>query len=197
LNNSTEIIHRPRHYLQALLKIIEREEVIANNWKVTEFVKGRHFGNLEYRNNKRILRIYHNSNYLFTSIQLLCFESNSDGELTTYILECGVTYGIKVFDKKAVLFKSFYAKLVVLESFSHYLNSNPQNRESCHATAYNHGLRMDASGSSTSSLSMVAATGVEGVSLIAYPESHRRAPMGVANFLFLHYYNTVIPPEKS
>jgi hypothetical protein len=118
LNNSTEIIHRRRHYLQALLKIIEREEVIANNWKVTEFVKGRHFGNLEYRKNKRILRIYHNSNYLFTSIQLLCFESNSDGELTAYIVECGVTYGIKVFDKEVVLFKSFHAKLMVLESFS-------------------------------------------------------------------------------
>ena len=77
----------------------------------------------EYRNNnRRILRIYHNSNYLFTSVRLLCIESNSDGELTAYILECGVTYGIKVFDKEVVLFKSFYAKLMVLESFS--LNSS-------------------------------------------------------------------------
>jgi hypothetical protein len=29
-----------------------------------------------------------------------------------------VTYGIKVFDKEVVLFKSFYTKLTVLESFS-------------------------------------------------------------------------------
>jgi hypothetical protein len=113
-----EIIHRRRYYLQALLKIIEQEEVIANNWKVMEFVKGRHFSDLEYRNNKRILQIYHNSNYLFTFIQLLCFESNSDSKLTAYILECGVTYSIKVFDKEVVLFKFFYAKLMVLESFS-------------------------------------------------------------------------------
>jgi hypothetical protein len=91
---------------------------MAKNWEVIEFVKGRHFSNLKYKNNKRILRIYYNSNYLFTFMQLLCFESNSDSELTAYILECGVTYSIKVFDKEVVLLKSFYAKLMVLESFS-------------------------------------------------------------------------------
>ena len=84
-------------------------------------MKGRYFNNLKYRNKWRILRIYHNFNYLFTSIQLPCPESNSDSELTTYILECGVTYSIKVFDKEVVLFKKIYAKLIVLESFS--LNS--------------------------------------------------------------------------
>jgi hypothetical protein len=51
-------------------------------------------------------------------LRLLCFESNSDGELTAYKLKCGVTYGIEVFDKEVVLFKSFYAKSMVLESFS-------------------------------------------------------------------------------
>jgi len=38
------------------------------------------------------------------------------------MLECGVTYNIKVFDKEVVLFKSFYAKLMVLESFSLNIN---------------------------------------------------------------------------
>jgi len=33
-----------------------------------------------------------------------------------------VTYGIKVFDKEVVLFKSFYTKLMVLESFSLFVN---------------------------------------------------------------------------
>jgi hypothetical protein len=52
------------------------------------------------------------------SVLLLCFKSNSDGELTAYILEYGVTYSINVFDKEVVLLKSFYAKLMVLESLS-------------------------------------------------------------------------------
>jgi len=92
--------------------------------------KGKTFSNLKYRNNTRILRIYHNSNYLFTSVQLFCFKSNSNSELTAYILECGVTYGIKVFDKEVALFKSFYAKLMVLESFS--LDSNCVSAKSLH-----------------------------------------------------------------
>ena len=68
LNNSIEIIYCYYYYLQVLLKIIEQEEVIANNWDVIKFIKGRHFNNLEYKNNKYTLQIYYNSNYLFISI---------------------------------------------------------------------------------------------------------------------------------
>jgi len=81
-------------------------------------VKRRYFDNLEYKNKKRILQIHYNFNYLLTPIQLLCFKSNSNSELTANKLKCKVTYSIEIFDKEVVLFKSFHAKSIVLESFS-------------------------------------------------------------------------------